>query len=131
MVRNSVSFSQAANDLKLPLSPTECEKVVKRKEFQQILRQEKNAFRQEVANEPGRTKSTAVGMMVLAIENLITEGEWDKAVAAIEKLAKLEGWIGADSNVNIFAGLTARDIAEAKQKLTEQVSEQKPPATLN
>lgn len=131
MVRNSVSFSQAANDLKLPLSPTECEKVVKRKEFQQILRQEKNAFRQEVANEPGRTKSTAVGMMVLAIENLITEGEWDKAVAAIEKLAKLEGWLGAESNVNIFAGMTARDIATEKERILKELHTPAPAETSN
>jgi hypothetical protein len=57
--------------------------------------------------------------MEVLIDCLMREGEYDKAAAAIEKLGKLEGWVGGDSNVNVFAGLSARDIAEARERLVK------------
>jgi len=126
MARNSLSLKQAVSELKVQITPEECELVSRRKEFQQILREERNKFHTEVADQPGRNKSTALGMMQVAIEKLMVEGEWDKAVAAIEKLAKLEGWVGSDSNINIFSGLTARDIAEAKERISKQIEPRSP-----
>lgn len=123
MVRSQCNLKQAASEIGHPLDPDEAEKVQRRRDFQDILRIEKNKFFAGVANDPSRSKSSAIGKMEVLIDCLMREGEYDKAAAAIEKLGKLEGWTGSDSNVNIFAGLTARDIAEAKSRLTGIVSD--------
>lgn len=122
MVQNQLSFVQAVKELKLALEGYECDVLQKRADWKKTLREAKNAFHADVANTPGRNKSSAIGMMQVAIENLMAEGEYDKAVSAIEKLAKLEGWVGSDSNINIFAGLTAREIAEQKAKVLEEIN---------
>jgi len=123
MVTGPAPFAQAARQVGLEWTEKECEKITRRPEFKRILREEKYKHASEVANTPGRNKSSAIGMMQVAIENLLSEGEWDKAVAAIEKLAKLEGWMGSDSNINIFAGLTAKEIEEQKAKIQAEVSQ--------
>src|SRR5438128_2091630 len=121
MAQNNMSFKQAVNELGLGWEPHECELISKRKEFKQVLRTEKNTLYGDVANMPGRTKSTAVGMLLVSLENLLEQGEFDKVISGVEKLARLEGWLGADSNINVFAGLTSRDIAEQKQKLLDSI----------
>lgn len=117
MVRGNMSLKQAAVEVGHPLDPDEAEKVSRRRDFQEILRVEKNKYYATIANDPSRTKSTAIGKMEMLIDKLIVAGEYDKAGVLIEKLGKLEGWTGAESNVNIFSGLTARDIAEARDRL--------------
>lgn len=118
MVRTKMNFHQAATELGIQLDPIESDRTARRREFQDILRVERNKLYQSVANDPSRSKATSIGKMEILIENLISEGEYDKAGQLIERLAKLEGWVGGDSNVNVFAGLTARDIAEAKERIT-------------
>ena len=120
MVQNQMSFAQAVKDLKLPLEGYECDVLQKRADFKKVLRQEKYAFASDVANTPGRNKSTVVGMMMVAADNLLSEGEWEKAASVLEKIAKLEGMVNGD-NVTIFAGLTARDIEDARVRLQEQI----------
>lgn len=122
MAAENVSFSEAARELKLDFTAKECELVSRRKDFKRILREEKYKLAGEIANTPGRNKSTAIGMMQHAIEQLMLAGEYDKVISGIEKLAKLEGWMGSDSNINIFAGLTAKEIAEQKEKLLAEIN---------
>lgn len=119
MVQSGVSFLQAAVELGIKVDPDEAEATSRRKEFAEILRTEKNKYHQMIANDPTRTKSVVLGQLVLLADKLTRDGEYDKAAGVLEKLAKLEGWQGADSNVNIFAGLTAKDIAEARARITE------------
>lgn len=121
MVTGNMPFKQAAGELKIDWTAAECDKITRRTEFKRILREERNRIHTDVANTPGRNKSSAIGMMVLALENLMAEGEYDKVIAGIEKLAKLEGWMGGDSNIQIFAGLTAKDLAEAKGRLQKEL----------
>lgn len=117
MVRNNTSLKQAALDLGIQLDPDEVTKLGRRKDFQEILRIEKNKFHAAVANDPTRTKSAALGMMWVLAERLMAEGELEKAAQTLDKLAKMEGWSGNEGNINIFSGLTARDIAEAKERI--------------
>lgn len=117
MVRSNISLKVAASEIGHPLDPDEAERTARRRDFQDILRVEQNKYYATVANDPSRTKSAAIGKLELVIDRLIREGELDKAAAAIEKLAKLEGWIGSESNINVFSGLTARDISEARRRL--------------
>jgi hypothetical protein len=117
MIRNNVSLKQAAADVNHPLDPDEAEKVSRRKDFQEIYRIERNKFFAAVANDPTRTKSTVLGRMHILADKLMAEGEHDKAALVLEKLSKMEGWSGNEGNINIFSGLTARDIAEARERL--------------
>lgn len=117
-----MSFGQAAQELGIELTPLEVDRQSRRREFHEIYRAEKNKHYQAIANDPSRTKSVAIGKLEELIDKLMREGEHDKAAAVIEKLAKLEGWQGGDSNVNVFAGLTARDIAEARTRIAEGIS---------
>lgn len=120
-MRLNISLKIAASEIGHPLDPDEADKVSRRRDFQDILRVERNKFYAAVANDPSRSKSTAIGKMEVLIDRLIASGEYDKAANAIDKLGKLEGWVGADSSVNVFAGLSARDIAEARERLAGPV----------
>jgi hypothetical protein len=129
MVRTQCSLKQAALEIGHPLDPDEADKVSRRRDFQEILRVEKNKFYQGIANDPTRTKSVIVGQMWFLADRLISEGEFEKAAGVLDKLAKLEGWAGNEGNINIFSGLSARDIQEAKDRLTgfkkEKVKEER------
>lgn len=119
MIRNGLNLRMAAVEVGHELSPEEAERITKSKDFQEIFRNERNKYHAAIGNDPSRTKSVMIGMMWAQAEKLATEGESEKAALVLEKIAKLEGWGGNESNINIFAGLSAKDIAEAKRKLQE------------
>lgn len=120
MVRQNMSLRQAAMELDIPLTSDECDKILKRKAFQNVLWAERHTFNAELAAQPGRNKTSAIGLMVFLIQKLIDDGEYDKALDGVQKLAKLEGW-DKSAEINIIAGLTAKDLAEAKAELLEIV----------
>lgn len=120
MVRTQCSLKAAALEVGHPLDPDEADKVSRRRDFQEILRVEKNKFYASVANDPTRTKSVVLGQMWVLADRLIAEGEFEKAAGVLDKLSKMEGWSGNEGNINIFSGLTARDIAEAKTRIAGQ-----------
>ena len=122
-MRNQLSLKQVAPELGLKLTPEECWHVEQRKEFQVVLRAMRADFFNELANSPNRGKETTVGLMLLAIEQLAAASEWKEVIVACEKLAKLEGWIGADSNVNVYQGYSAKDFAAEKQRLLKILQE--------
>lgn len=117
MVWRQVGIKEACEALNLRLDPDEMARVERRREFKDAVRSERHKFYAAVANDPARTKSSAIGAMLISIEQLQLAGEHDKAVQAIDKLGKMEGWVGADSSINVFAGLSSKDIAEAKARL--------------
>lgn len=121
MVRNGLNLRMAAVEVGHELSPEEADRVSRSRDFQEIYRNERNKYHAAIGNDPSRTKSVMIGMMWAQAERLALEGEAEKAALVLEKIAKLEGWGGNDSNINIFAGLSAKDITEAKRKLQESV----------
>lgn len=125
MVRTQTSLKQAALEIGHPLDPDEADKVSRRRDFQEILRVEKNKFYASVANDPTRTKSVVLGQMWVLADRLIALGEYEKAAGVLDKLSKMEGWSGGESNINVFSGLTARDIEEARQRLAGIKTESK------
>jgi hypothetical protein len=117
MVRSNSTLKSAAVEVGHPIDPDEADKVSRRRDFQEILRVEKNKFYAGVANDPTRTKSVVLGQMWFLADKLISEGEYERAAGVLDKLSKMEGWSGNEGNINIFSGLTARDIAEARQRI--------------
>lgn len=96
--------------------PQELDQIYRSRMFQTILRSERNRYALEVAGDPSLRKDTAVGFMMIAINNLMAEGEWDKALEGLQKLSKLAGWQGTDG-VNIFADLKPSDFEELRKKV--------------
>lgn len=122
MARNACGLKQATFEIGKELTAEECEIIGRRKEFQLILQEEEDKTHNEVASRTTRTKETAIGVMLIAIDKLMKQGDYDKAATAIEKLAKLEGWIGGESNINILAGVTAKDIEVEKKRILEEIA---------
>jgi hypothetical protein len=120
MVQKGHNLRQAALELEIPLTSADAEKIQRRKTFQSVIWTERQRFFQEIGRDPMRTKEAVLGRQEFLIQKLIESGDYDKAAQANVKLAQMEGWSGADSQVNIFAGLTAKDIEEAKKFLNEQ-----------
>jgi hypothetical protein len=119
MVRNNSSLKQAALDLDIKLDPDEVTRLGRKKDFQEILRIETNKYHAMVANDPTRTKSAALGRMWVLADRLEKNGEYEKSAQVLDKLAKMEGWAGNEGNINIFSGLTQRDIEEAKERIAK------------
>ena len=123
MARSGCGLKQATLDIEREMTIEECQAVERRSEFQEVLREEEDKYRVGIADRPSRSKSVAIGILVDSIEKLHKQGDYDKAAAAIEKLAKLEGWIGNDSNVNIMLGVTAKDIEAQKKRILEEIEQ--------
>src|SRR4051812_44099758 len=94
MVEADCSIQAAAASLNLPLTKEELVRVSQREEFKVFLRAERNKLRRKVSQDPSVGKDSLIGAMLMAIDGLIQEGEWEKVVSACEKLAKVQGIIG-------------------------------------
>lgn len=119
MVREDRDMFQAATDLELGLNGEDCKRLAKNKAFQRALRSARMQLFNELADDPKRGKNTLIGQAIFSIERLLDVGQYDKALAGILTLAKIEGFVGADSNVNVFAGLSTKDLQELKTKLKQ------------
>jgi hypothetical protein len=126
MVRDGMSFKEAVNELHLPLTPGECDAVKNRAVFQDILLKAQHTHRESLANMPERSKASAIGLALLSLEKLFQEGEWREVIAGVEKIGKMEGWIGGETNINVFSGLTQTDIKKAKERIAQQLVESGP-----
>lgn len=120
MVREGKGLLLVVDELGLEgLTSRDIEEIHKSNTFQAILRNERLRYASEIARDPQLSKDAAVGLMLQAIEKLFAEGEWDKALEGLNKLAKLAGWIGADNEVKIFADLKQKDYEELKRRVSE------------
>jgi len=119
MVRHSLSLRQAALEQGTVLSVEESDLISRRKEFQRVLWSERQKYYKELASDPHRGKSTIIGRIEHAVTKLLDAGEWDKAIEGLIKLAKIEGLLGSDQNINIYGNLSAKDIAEVKKQIQD------------
>ena len=117
MVRCNISLRQAAAELGVDLSIEEADNIKGRKLFQKALDEAKIAYYNEIGSNPRLSKDVVVGQMYELANVLTKEGEAYKASDALLKLAKIKGWVGEGGNLNIFSGLTTRDIDEMRQSL--------------
>lgn len=121
MVREAKSFRQAAIELNLELTAEECAHIEKLQSFQKVLWTARHRFYRELASDPERTKVSLLGQMMFLIQKLTEEGEYDKALEGAMKLAKVEGFIGPDSQVNIFSDVSPKDLEEAKARIAARL----------
>ena len=106
------------------LTSTECQNVARTKEFQSVLRSERNKFYKELSTDPSRSRSTAIGQLLFAVQKLLEGEQYDKAVTALVALAKLEGWTSDQAQLNIFNDLNSKDIEGLRKKLQDKMKVQ-------
>ncbi len=121
MVRNNRTLFQYANEANLGLTTRECENIVRTKEFMAVMRVERNRFYKELANDPTRSRSTAVGQLLFIVQKLIEAEQYDKAGASLSQLFKVEGWTNDQTQLNIFNDLNSKDIDSLRRKLQGKV----------
>ena|SRR5271165_5193115 len=117
MVREGLSLKQAAAELEIPITPDECKAVERLKSFQKDLWAARHRFSTEIAKADGYNKSALVGLSLVLIYKLIQEGSYEKAMDAVQRLSRLEGWDKSPEVSISLGGLTTKDIEEAKKKL--------------
>jgi len=120
MLREQMPFRAALVALNIHISGEEADKTEHSAGFRKLLSQEQQILYQELASDLNFTKQAVVGGMLHATQMLLREGLWDKAVEAFFKLARVQDWVGAESNVNVMLGLSQRDIDEARKNLMEK-----------
>jgi len=114
IAREGMTPREAAAAEYVQLSTQELENTVRSKSFQRVLWQARQRFYRELANDPERSKNTLIGLMLLSLDRLADEGAWDKVADAALKLARVEGWLSGETNVNVFGSLSARELADIK-----------------
>ena len=122
MVKYDLSLRQAAAELGQDISIEEAEALKDRKLFKERLEEKRLAYYSEIGSNPKLTKEAVVGMVFKMAERLAQDREDYKSADALLKLAKMQGWVGAepDSLWKTFSGLSQADIDEMKERLKEQ-----------
>ena len=118
MARKGYTLRQALAELgEEGITAEEAKKIEGRKGFHKTLWAARRRLYQELHDDPRRTKQNAIGRMEFLIIKLCEEGEWEKAVDAQVKQAKLEGWMDAEAQVNVFQGLSDHDYKQIRDEL--------------
>ena len=123
IVREGKPFRVAFAELGVVESEIEMIRIFNSKPFQEVLWGERHRFHAEIANNPARSKTAAIGLAVIACQRLAEKGEWEKVLEGILKLAKMEGWVGGDSQTFVIGNVTAKDIEQAKAKILKEFNE--------
>ena len=124
MAREGVSLREAATRLKAPITSEQAASTFRLRGFQKLLRSERNRFFLEIGQDAAWSKRTAIGQMLYLVSRLIDEGQHDKALEGLLKVARTEGWLGAESNVNVFASVSDKELADMRLKLIEKFKEE-------
>jgi hypothetical protein len=117
MAREGLSVAEAATRNSVPLTKEAAAKLFKTKSFQSLLRSERLRYYAEVGRNPEWSRKTAIGQLLVCIQELMTNGEYDKAAEVILKATKVEGWLGNETQVTVFNGLSQRDLEAIRTKL--------------
>jgi hypothetical protein len=122
MVKYDLSLRQAAAELGQDISIEKAEALKDRKLFKERLEEKRLAYYSEIGSNPKLTKEAVVGMVFKMAERLANDREDYKSADALLKLAKMQGWVGAepDSLWKTFSALSQKDIDEMKEHFKEQ-----------
>lgn len=119
MVRDQLSLRAACAEAGI-IDLAGVERLERSKAFQQAKWNARNRYYAEIADTPGLGKQVLVGQALVAINQLVESGEWDKALEGILKLAKIMGIVGSENGPNVFGLLTDKEFREIRKRLDEQ-----------
>ena len=108
---------EACTRLQVPITSQEAENTYRSKTFQRVLRSERNRFFIEVAEDPARTKTTAIGQLLFSLERLAEAGEHAEVVEGLLKLARIEGWTSGEGQSVTVLGLTQKELDDIRKSV--------------
>jgi hypothetical protein len=120
MAREGITLREAATRLKVPIGSEEAANLFRTKGFQRLLRSERNRYYLEVGQDVEWRRKTAIGMLLHCVQQLISNGEFDKAAEVILKASRVEGWLGAETQVSVFNSLSQKDLETIRTKIVER-----------
>jgi hypothetical protein len=123
MAREGITLREAATRLRVPIGTEEAGNLFRSKSFQRLLRGERNRYYLEVGQDAEWRRKTAIGMLLHCIQQLMTNGEFDKAAEVILKASRVEGWLGAETQVSVFNGLNQKDIDALRTRIKEKLAQ--------
>jgi hypothetical protein len=118
-VREDKSLFQCSNELDLGLTVKELESLQRDKDFAAVLRTERWRFYKEIAADPNRSKTSAIGSLLFLADRLIAKGAEDKGAKILLDVCKLEGWLSDSTEVNIFGDVSQADINKLKERVAK------------
>lgn len=121
MAREGITLREAATRLRVPIGTEDAGNLFRSKQFQRILRAERNRYFLEVGQDVEWRRKTAIGMLLHCVKQLMEAGEFDKAAEVILKASRVEGWLGAETQVSVFNGLNQKDIDSLRTKIKEKL----------
>lgn len=117
MVRQGISLRQAASLAGIVLTEKDCENLERRKSFNRLLWETRNQYWAELSRDPNYSKDSAIGQLITLAQKLTEDGSYDKAAEVVFKAAKIQGWTGNETQVNVFGQLTAKEFSELREKI--------------
>lgn len=119
MVSEDLTFGEAVIQAGIEgYSALQLANFQRRKAFQEVLRDARNRFYTDLAQDPIRSKDVLIGQMVLCVTRLIAQEKWEAALEGGLKLARVQGWLDATGRQNQpEVALTQEAIDQAKQLL--------------
>lgn len=123
MAREGITLREAATRLRVPVGTEEAANLFRTKGFQRLLRVERLRFFGEVGQDPEWRRKTAIGMLLACAQRLMEDGAHDKAAEVILKAARVEGWLDSETQVNVFAGLSQKDLDAMKAKIAAKATD--------
>jgi len=127
MVRDNLPFRRAAFNCGQDLPVEEAAKIETQHAFQRCLETQRRAFYKEIGSNAGWSKRAAIGQLLMYADKLSKDGAYDKAVEAVNKACRLEGWIGGDQDIKVFGNLSAKEFDDIRTKLKDNLERASPP----
>jgi hypothetical protein len=122
MIRENKSLFYVSNEENLGLTAKQCEDLLRDTEFQNTLRGEKLRYYRELASDPGRSKQSNIGALLYLADQLMANKSFDKAANVIMSVMKAEGQLNDNTSINVFADLTAKDLATMREKVEKKAN---------
>lgn len=117
VAREGLTLAEAATRLKEPMTREDAARVFRSKHFQALLRAERLRFYAEVGRNPEWSRKTAIGQLLVCIQELMSAGEFANAAEVILKATKVEGWLGNETAVTVFNGLSQQQLEQIRGRL--------------
>lgn len=125
MLRDRLDLMRAAQLLGVELLPEEAATHQRRRAFRELYDQAARDYFESKSSVTQHTKQALVGRMLDAVDRLLILDKFADASEILFKIAKVEGWVGAETSINLFQELSGKDISEMREALKRKQS--KPP----
>ena len=116
MLVERLDFLQACLVEGIPMSPADALKHQRRRSWRDAWEQQSRAYYEDKSSISAHSKSILKGKMLDNSERLTQAGKFKEAAEVLFQLAKVEGWVGAETSINFWDSLTGADITKLREK---------------